>query len=279
MRPEKRGWAGFLRKLAVAALLVLATLSLAMMLTQADLLFPTHAVPKAGPLPAGAERMQVVTRDGDRLEGVHFGPKEAGDDDTLILGFGGNAWNGQHVAMELHRLFPKAHVVAFHYRGYSPSAGKPSAKALLEDAPLVYDAVVERIRPRRIVAVGFSIGSAVAANLARDRQLDGAILVTPFDSLKAVTADLYPWLPVGLFFQHEMDASGALRQSSVPVAIIAADRDEIISSKRTDVLRRTVPNLAFDRTIVGAGHNDLYDRREFAEAMQDGFAAIVTNKK
>ena len=58
---------------------------------------------------------------------------------TLILGFGGNAWNGSDVAAYLHQIFPQADVIAFHYRGYRPSTGSPSAEALLADAPLVHD--------------------------------------------------------------------------------------------------------------------------------------------
>jgi hypothetical protein len=49
----------------------------------------------------------------------------------------------------------------------------------------VLDAAVRRIRPRRTIAVGFSIGSAFAASL-RGVRSQGLILVTPFDSLKAV---------------------------------------------------------------------------------------------
>ena len=67
---------------------------------------------------------------------------------TLILGFGGNAWNGQDVAEYLHELFPDEDVVAFHYRGYAPSTGSPSAEALIADAPLVYDFAVERVKPQ-----------------------------------------------------------------------------------------------------------------------------------
>src|SRR5205823_3015641 len=112
----------------------------------------------------------------------------------LIVGFGGNAWNGQDVAQYLRELFPDDDVVAYHYRGYAPSTGAPSAEALIADAPLVYDAAVARVKPRRVIAVGFSIGSGVAAQLAAKRKLDGLILVTPFDSLKAAAQSIYPWL-------------------------------------------------------------------------------------
>ena len=268
--------APFIAKLSVAVLIALGTVTLAMSFSQADLLFPTHAVPPAGPLPPGAKPLEVVTADGQRLRGVHIPPSEAGaESDTLIIGFGGNAWNGQHVATELNRIFPSAHVVAFHYRGYRPSTGEPSARALIDDAPLVYDLAVEQIRKKRVVAVGFSIGSAVAANLVRNRTVDGLILVTPFDSLKSVASDLYPWLPVGTFFQHEMDAAGALEGTMVPVAVIAAERDEIVLPRRTEALRARVGKLIFDRTVAGVGHNDVYGSSEFVHGMREALEAIT----
>ena len=245
---------------------------------QTQMLFPTEAVPASGPLPAGAEKLEIEAPDGVRLQGVYFAPRIEADS-PLVLGFGGNAWNGQHVAMELHRLYPEAHVIAFHYRGYRPSTGSPSAKALIADAPLVYDAAVARTKATTVVAAGFSIGSGVAAHLARQRKLDGLILVTPFDSLKAAAADLFPWLPVGPFFQHEMNSVGALKDNQVPVALIAAERDELIRPARTAALRRQVPNLVYDHIVTGAGHNDIYGRRDFEEAMHHAYFLIVSKKK
>lgn len=192
----------------------------------------------------------------------------------MILGFGGNAWNGQDVAEYLHEMFPGHEVVAFHYRGYPPSTGSPSAKALIADAPLVYDAAVEKSEPKKVIAVGFSIGTGVAAQLSAARKLDGLILVTPFDSLKEVAQSIYPWLPIGPFFAHEIDATGPLSNSPVPVAIIAAERDEIVHKERTEALRKVVPNLVFDKTIARAGHNDIYARSDFHEAMREALHAV-----
>ena len=241
---------------------------------QSHLIFPTHAVPSAGPWPRGAEKMSVTTPDGLELAGIRIPADEQAKEPTLILGFGGNAWNAQDVAEYLHELFSDEEVVAFHYRGYTPSQGSPSAKALMADAPLVYDAAVERVKPKRIVAVGFSIGSGVAARLAAERSLDGVILVTPFYSLKAVAQSMYPWLPIGPFFEHEIDAASALEKIQVPVAIIAGERDEIVPSERTDALRKRTPNVVFDRTIARAGHNDIYARSDFQEAMREGLKRV-----
>ena len=241
---------------------------------QSHLIFPVHAVPPAGPLPPRAERLSVPTPDGERLEGIFIPADDPDGTKRLILGFGGNAWNGQDVAEYLHELFPDNDVVAFHYRGYAPSTGSPSAEALIADAPLVYDAAIDRLMPARVIAVGFSIGTGVAAQLSASRKLDGLILVTPFDSLRGVAQSLYPWLPIGPLFAHEIDAAGPLSKSSVPVAIIAADHDEIIPPERTAALRRVVRDLVYDRTIAGAGHNGIYARSDFQEAMREALAKL-----
>jgi pimeloyl-ACP methyl ester carboxylesterase len=193
----------------------------------------------------------------------------------MLLGFGGNAWNGQDVAEYLHELFPGHDVVAFHYRGYAPSSGSPSGEALIADAPLVYDAAVARLKPRRVVGVGFSIGTGVAAQLSTQRRLDGLILVTPFDSLKAVVQGMFPWLPIGPFFAHEIDVATPCKSGSAPVAIIAGEQDEIIAPERTDALRKNVAKLVFDRSIPRAGHNDIYARSDFHEAMRQALEAVA----
>jgi hypothetical protein len=240
---------------------------------QARLLFPAGAVGGAGPLPPGAERLFLDSGKGDRLQGIRI-PPSAKPSGTLILGFGGNAWNAETAASYLHDLFPEADVVAFHYRGYRPSTGKPSARALVDDAPRVFDLAVDRFHPRRTVAIGFSVGSGVAASLAPRRPLDGLILVTPFDSLKKVAAGQFRWLPVGLLFRHEMNAAGWLGGSRVPTALIAGDRDTLILPPRTAALRRAAGRLVYDRTLPGAGHNDIYERPDFRAAMREALARV-----
>ena len=240
---------------------------------QAQAIFPTHAVSSPGPLPRGTERLEIAAG-GDRLHGVHIPPSRRSGERLLVLGFAGNAWNSADAAAYLHQLFPEAEVVVFHYRGYRPSTGSPSAEALIADAPLVHDFAVERVQPERTIAVGFSIGSGVAAELATKRKLDGLILVTPFDSLAAAAADLYPMLPVKMMFRHEMDSAAALKRVGVPVAIIGAADDSLIRPARTQALRRAARHLVFDRTIPRAGHNDIYHMPQFHQAMREALASL-----
>jgi pimeloyl-ACP methyl ester carboxylesterase len=264
--------------LLVPVLAYLAILA-AIYLGQTAMLFPAGRVGPAGPLPAGAERLSLTAASGDRLIGLHVPPRSEGPAPLLVLGFAGNAWNADAVAGYLHDLYPDAHVVAFHYRGYAPSGGSPSADALVADAPPILDLARDRVRPARTVAIGFSIGSGVAASLAKARPLDGLILVTPFDSLTEVAAGHYRWLPVRLLFRHRLEPARDLAGTSVPAAIVAAERDTLIPPARTDALRAALPNLRFFRTIAGVGHNDIYERAEFEAAMREAMARLVTEAR
>lgn len=239
-------------------------------------IFPVHAVARAGPLPTAAELVEVKSKSGETLVGIHFAPDSPGTDRTLVLGFGGNAWNAQDAAEFLHQVFPEADVVTFYYRGYSPSQGTPSADALIADAPVVFDFAVELTKPKKIIAAGLSIGSGVAATLAKSRKFDGLILVTPFASLREVAQAAVPWIPFGPFFGHEIDAAEALEKNDARVAIIAGGRDDIVPRQCTEALRERVSNLVYDKTIATAGHNDIYARSDFQAAMREAKKRLIS---
>jgi pimeloyl-ACP methyl ester carboxylesterase len=242
---------------------------------QGGALFPVDAARGQGPLPPGAERLQLATPDGTRLVGVHLSPTRPDPALPLILGFPGNAWNSDTAAEYLRDLYPGAEIVTFHYRGYAPSGGTPGAAALAADSLLVHDAMAKRFPHRPIVAVGFSIGSGIAAHLAANRPIAGAILVTPFDSLAAVAAGHYPWLPVRFLWRNRLDPAAELADARVPIAILAGGRDTLIPAVRTDALREAVPNLVFDRTVPGVGHNDIYRASAFHQAMAEALAKVA----
>src|SRR4028119_485330 len=103
-----------------------------------------------------------------------------------LLGVAGSAWKAEAMALYLHGLFPDREVAAFHYRGYAPSTGRPSAQALLADSVLVFDRLQQaHASGRGVVAVGFSIGAGVAAHLARHRPVAGLGLRPPSAPLGA----------------------------------------------------------------------------------------------
>ena len=260
--------------LLLVSLALYATILGGLWFFQERILFPTSMVPVAGPLPPGASRLRLDVGQGVRLEGIHIPAAAPRPGAALALAFAGNASNAQGVAELVHDLYPERDVVAFFYRGYAPSTGVTAARVLAGDAPLIHDFVRQRFRAERIVAVGISLGSGVAASLAAQRPLAGAILVTPFDSLSATAHQHYPWLPVGWLLRHDLRPAELLAANRTPIAIVAAGSDDVIPAERTAALRRALPNLAFDSTLPGARHNDIFFRPEFTPVMRAAMATI-----
>jgi uncharacterized protein len=264
---------------ALGLIAVYAAIVTAMYLGQTWLLFPTALARMARvQLPSSTQHLEVRTPDGESLKGIRTPTmKDAAQKASMLLGFGGNAWNAEATALTLHRLFPDRDVVAFHYRGYAPSSGRPSAEALMSGSLAIFDFLRQGQIEERIVAVGFSIGSGVAAYLTRHRPVAGLILVTPFDSLQALALDLYWWAPVGLLFRHRMPTIEFVRDSLAPTALITAERDKVVPTRRSAPLRAAIKNLVFERAI-DSGHNDIYDHPSFAATMREALTRIEATR-
>ena len=245
-------------------------------LMQDRMLFPRWAVTGQGlPLRDDAEHLRLDLPGGDVLAGLRLPARlPGGDERAVLLGFGGNAWHAHALAMHLCELFPARDVVAFHYRGYGPSTGRPSAAALNADALAIYDELRRRNPDQPIVGVGLSIGAGPAAYLAARRDVAGLILVTPFDTLEALARTHFPYLPVRTFLRHEMDVEGDLSRFDGPVATIAAEFDTIVPPARTQALRQAVRRPVFDAVIAGTGHNEIYHRSDYVAAMREALAAL-----
>ena len=91
----------------------------------------------------------------------------------LIYFHGNSATIAQQRRTEEYRSYAsgaseKIFVLAFDYRGFGASTGNPSEPGLLDDAAAVVDWALNRsrIQSHRIVLLGHSLGTAVAAGIA-----------------------------------------------------------------------------------------------------------------
>jgi hypothetical protein len=243
---------------------------------QDRMIFPGwgFATVQASGLTAGDERLELETPDGVRLVGALR--RATGRSRGLLLIFGGNAedadWRLRHFGGWLHDV----DIATFFYRGYGPSGGLPSEAALVADATLIHDRLVALLEPARVVAGGFSLGSGVAAQLARRRPLDGVILVTAFDSILSVAAKRYPFVPVPWLLRHPFRSDEALGGLGMPVAVIAAEQDDIVPPRHT---RRLIDELAqpvLVAWIKNADHVSIYDHLEYREAFVEALDRLLS---
>lgn len=242
-------------------------------LVQEGILFPRSIAERPhSSLPAFAERLELRSTEGKRLVGTLIPARGASR--GLVLGFPGNAWNADdHVVFLSHRL-PEFDIVVFHYRGYAPSEGAPSEAALFADALLIHDSLVDRLRPERVLAAGFSLGTGVAAYLASQRPLDGLVLVTPFDSIEAVAASRYAWAPVRPLLRHPFRSADHLRGLDIPTAVIMAEQDGVVPRERSDALVEVLARPVLVEVLPGT-HNGIYDGEAIGHALRravDGVA-------
>ncbi len=245
----------------------------ALWLLQESLLFPRGAA--SAPtfaLPEGAERVILHSVEGDRLVGASLRARRRSR--GLLLAFGGNAWNADDLLVFLARRVEDHDLVVFHYRGYPPSEGRPGEAALYADALSIHDWAVASLAPDRVVALGLSLGSAVAAHLAAHRPLDGLVLVTPFDSIEAIAAERYFWVPVRALLRHPFRTAESLRGLDLPVAVILAEHDRIVPRARSTALVEVLRRPVLVATVPGVGHNAIYDREEFDRLLAEALRAI-----
>jgi uncharacterized protein len=87
-------------------------------------------------------------------------------------------------------MIPFAHqldgwsVALVNYRGFGQSEGTPSQANAFADATFIYDTLTRRpdIDAKRVVAMGYSLGTGVATYLSEQRPTAGTVLVAPYDS-------------------------------------------------------------------------------------------------
>jgi pimeloyl-ACP methyl ester carboxylesterase len=184
-----------------------------------------------------------------------------------VLYFGGNAEDVSSSLPQLAAAYPQRAIYAMHYRGYGGSTGAPSEHALQSDGLALFDHV--QARHADVMVVGRSLGTGIAVRLATQRPVSRLVLVTPFDSLTALAAPLFPWLPVRWLMLDRYDSARLAASVPVPTLILAAERDEVVPRASTQRLyERFAPGVATLRVMAGAGHNTISDNPAYTDALR-----------
>jgi uncharacterized protein len=205
------------------------------------------------PTPATGEPVQRLPR----ADGGHiFYAEHARPGERAVLYLGGNAEDPTPVVRSLAQAFPEHAVYGLHYRGYAGSDGEPSEEALREDASAWLAHLQQR--HRRITLIGRSLGTGVAVRLAAEQAIERLVLVTPYDSIAAVAAGHYPWLPARWLVRDRFDAWKDAAHVQVPTLLLVAEHDTVTPPAHGHALHRHfLPGIAQLRTLPGTDHNSI----------------------
>src|SRR6202171_6415847 len=172
---------------------------------------------------------------GASLHALHFKqPNPRG----VVFFLHGNAGNlvSWTTGLDFYR---RVHYVLFivDYRGYGKSTGHIENEAqLYADARAAYDAMAPLYRDKPIVIYGRSLGTALAASLARDVQPRLLVLVSPFSSLAASAAQAYPWAPEWVL-KYPLRTDAIIGDVKSPILLIHGSEDKLIPLSHSERLK------------------------------------------
>jgi fermentation-respiration switch protein FrsA (DUF1100 family) len=213
--------------------------------------------------------IKLTSNDGARIAAVHL-PNPASR--YTILFIHGNAEDLGHLLPFLEQLHGLGFsVLAYDYRGYGTSSGKPSEESAYRDADAAYEFLLSSGVPAdRIIAHGRSLGGAVAIDLASRRPVAGLIVESSFVTAYRVMTGI-PLFPFDRF--RSVAKIGRVRR---PVLVIHGTRDEVISFGHGRRLHAAANDPKRSVWIEGAGHNDLFDvaGRRYGQALRE-LAALI----
>jgi pimeloyl-ACP methyl ester carboxylesterase len=155
------------------------------------------------------------------------------------------------------------------YRGYGKSTGRiTSEQQLHDDAAAVWKQVAARYAGRKVVVYGRSLGTALAAQLSSDLSAQGhpaelTVLVTPYSSIRELTSEIYPVIPLFLL-RYPLETVQRARGIAGPILLYHGDHDELIPLRHSQRLAAALPNAKLV-TIPGAHHDDIHTFPAFRE--------------
>jgi uncharacterized protein len=149
-------------------------------------------------------------------------------------------------------------VACIEYAGFGVSSGTPSEHGCYRsaDAALAYLQRRSAVPPTEIIVMGWSLGSAVAVDLASRLDVRAQVLLSPMTSLLACAADLarlgkLAW-PAGPF-----DALSRARHIRCPTLVISGSEDALTRPWMATELTKAMGSHARLVDLRGVGHNDM----------------------
>lgn len=192
--------------------------------------------------------IRIPTTDGESLTAVWLENPDA--EFTLLFSHG----NGE----DLGSVYPfleayyadRFSVLAYDYRGYGTSDGKPSYRSVKEDAEAAYRWLTEKqqVAPAAIIAVGRSLGGALAVRTAAEHPIAGLICECSFASAFRVKTrvQLLPW--------DKFNSEKLIRDVQCPVLIIHGSDDRLVPFRHGRLLYEAAPEPKQLYRIEGGRH-------------------------
>jgi len=225
--------------------------------------FPDPLVPDP---PPGVEERWIITPDQLRIHAWYTAVPQARATVLWSHGNGGNIAGRAEVLLALAAR--GLNVLAYDYRGYGRSEGRPSEAGVYLDAQAAYDSERGRGVPAaNIICFGESLGGAVAIHLASERPCAGVAVVSTFTRGRDLARHHYG--PLAVLAGSRFDSIARIGRLSVPVFIAHGDRDEVVPFELGVRLFDAAGQPKRFFRAAGAHHNDVFESPGLIDAIAE----------
>lgn len=186
---------------------------------------------------------------------------DSADCPTLLFFYGGGGTLSDVVEICRRWRSLGANVVGVEYPGYGMSDGRSSESNFYAAAEEVHDYLRRRadLSHSKIIAVGQSLGTGVATELAMRRNVAGVVLFSPYTRMADMARIRAPYIPTSLILKHHFRTDEKIPQLKVPILIMHGNHDSMIPVQMSQRLAGLNP--AHVRAVyVDADHVDLLER-------------------
>ena len=149
-------------------------------------------------------------------------------------------------------------VACVEYAGFGVSSGSPSEHGCYRsaDAAITYLQRQASIPLDQVTLIGWSLGSAVAIDLACRRDVRAQVLLSPMTSLLACAIDLAR-IGKTSFAIGPFDALSRARSVDCPTLIISGSEDALTRPWMANKMTKAMEGHARLVSLPGVGHNDM----------------------
>lgn len=248
----------------VALLLILLLPSIVLEPLIRQMLYPAPPIPVPSPPPEPIEEVALAIGSGDEV--TAWGRWQADASRPAVVFFHGNGENLE--TMRMSGLLEEmaglgAHLLAVEYPGYGVNDLTPSEQSLTAAGEAGLAWLGERFPASPKIVLGWSLGAAVATQVARrhDDAITGVVLLSPWADLPSLAAMHYPSWMVNAGLSDTYDSGAAASEIRSPVLMVHGTLDQLIPIEQGRRLYEAFGTRARFVEVPGAGHNDLLSQR------------------
>ena len=216
--------------------------------------------------PQKFEEINIRVNDGKILNGLLFKVKKSKGLLFYLHGSGGSLRTWGDVAKTYTKM--QYDIFMLDFRSYGKSEGEiTSEKQLFQDDQTVYNYFRKRYAENKIIILGYSLGTGLAAKLASENNPKLLILQAPYYNLTDMMNRQYKILPP-FILRYKLATNAYIRKCKMPVIIYHGTNDQTIYYGSSLKLKREFKNSDTLITLKGEGHEKITDNLQYQSSLE-----------